>query len=103
MENMNFERGKEVRNSLGIGLEKCIRDELEAMIEKHGFRVQKIDLRKIYEKKLSEKYGLHIGLQIEEFKAGDAYLVAVSFKGLKDSVRVLIGRSRGYTNDTGPR
>ena len=107
---MNFDRGKNIKESIGIGLREKIKEDVHQAIGEHGWNICNVQTRKLLEKKISAKYGANIGLSIEDFRDRPTILAITSYSLFEDSIRIDIREiyvqwnlNRMRTNDTGPR
>jgi len=110
---MEFERGKDLKGSIGIGIAEKIKEDCQNFIIERRWAVCRPSLRKGFEKQLETKYGIHIGLSIEDFKGESAKLAIYSHKIMKEPIRLDISEeSKKYkkvrrsiygTDDTGPK
>lgn len=72
---MNFERGKDPKESLRIGLKERLHEEIQKILEENAQAIRTDEVRELYQKELSEKFDVDIELVIKsaDKKAEDWY------------------------------
>ena len=106
---MKFERGKDPKEALSIGLQEKLRKNVRIIVEKYKFNLANKKLGRDAEKELSEMMGMPVKLSVrKDFEAGEWELnvnVVPETSVTRITHEVYIGdyrRSRG-TDDTGPK
>ena len=104
---MKFERGKDPKEALGIGLQEKLRKNVRIIVEKYKFNLANKKLRKDAEEELSKMVNMPVKLSVrKDFEAGE-WELNVNVMPEKATARIThevnIGEIRRGTNDTGPR
>lgn len=104
---MNFERGQDPKEALGIGLQEKLRKNVRIIVEKYKFNLANKKLRKDAEEELSKMMNMPVKLSVrKDFEAGE-WELNVNVMPQKCEVRIThevnIGGFRNFTDDTGPR
>lgn len=85
---MNFERGQDPKEALGIGLKEQVKKALEEIIEEHGSKLSDKDLLWAQGIKLSKKFGTAIKLLIEQQGTFGSYTLIADYKELEEPIKI---------------
>ena len=104
---MKFERGKDPKEALGIGLQEKLRKNVRIIVEKYKFNLANKKIRKDAEGELSKMMNMPVRLSVrKDFEAGEWELnvnVMPEKTTAKITHEVGIGAFIKGTGDTGPR
>ena len=95
---MNFERGKDPKESLDIGIRKTIREILEKWVDAYGFNVSDPPILENFKKYLEERFGIPVEVIISTRYPDPPQLVAIgSFGHIAVPIYEIKGIYKGYT------
>lgn len=99
---MNFERGREVKDALSIGIKEKARDFIDTAWDLYRENLYDKTVKKNVEDAFFDHIGVPLKIKYNK-KTGLYFLIKLSGKGWENlDIRFTIRRYKG-TNDTGPK
>ena len=77
---IHFERGKDPRTTMGIGLESKLDKLVEESIERHKFNMCNTSVRSEERERIIQELGVPVGLEVRDNEDGDYFLIVTCSK-----------------------